>query len=736
MKIAYFSSLPEQGKSHVCSKVITVEDFLNGIKYGEWRDVVEKIRLEKDKKKRDQLKKSLPSVTMGGVFKERKEDKLVSHSGFICVDIDQFNDRSSLVTDPYTFALFKSVSGNGIAIVVKVNPDKHKESYRWLENYYFSTYGISVDPAPKNVASLRYVTYDPEVFINSKSRQSKTKSEKAKRIATLPVILPSNQVEEMIAQVVSSRIDIAPDYETYLRLGFALASGFGEEGRHYFHQLCSTSEKYNSQQCDKQYDRCISGAGKSGVSVGTFYWLLKDAGVTMPKTNSKAVQVAAMGKKSGRTQEAIETQLVQINGLDPKQAKEITEQVFERDDINLTTVSKDPDQLITSLIEWINQNHPVRINQITKMIEESPADIEVNRARLNTIYLRARMVFNSKEITKDLVESIIFSDLIPEFNPITEYIDTNRHRNTSGNIDALIKSINTDTEMAAVFIRKWLISIVAAYDGHVVRLVLALVGGQHTGKTEFFRRLLPRKIGIGKYYGESRLDAGKDDELLMTQKLVLMDDELGGKSKNDEKRFKELTSKHTFSLRAPYARNNEDFKRLAVLCGTSNDRSVINDPTGNTRVLPVNIISIDHEAYNGVDKDELFMELVRTYEAGEEWHLTKEEMGKLSTMSEEFESIPFERELITQFFKAGGEGGGFTEWLMSTEIKDYIESSSKQRIMNSRRFGLELAKVLGKSEIRKKNGIAQRVYQVIRLKQDTPPPPAVDITDIKDDLPF
>ena len=86
------------------------------------------------------------------------------------------------------------------------------------------------------------------------------------------------------------------------------------------------------------------------------------------------------------------------------------------------------------------------------------------------------------------------------------------------------------------------------------------------------------------------MDAGKDDDLLMTQKLIVMNDEMGGKSKQDEKRFKELTSKAIFSLRAPYARNNEDFKRLAVLCGTSNDKEVINDPTGNTRILPVEVL--------------------------------------------------------------------------------------------------------------------------------------------------
>lgn len=687
-----------------------VDDFLNAVKYGKWKNQVEPIRQEKDKAKRDQLKKSLPGVTISGTFSAREEQSLVEHSGFLCVDIDNFNDKTALIEDKYTYCVFRSVSGNGIAVIVKINPEKHKESYRWLSHYYFATYGISVDQAPKNPASFRFVSYDPELTINHKSLKSKTKSTKPKKVHSLPIILGTEQIDELISNIHNSGKDITnSDYETYLKIGFALASGFGEQGREYFHAVCANSEKYDSQQCDKQFNRCLNGR-KSGVSVGSFYWIAKENGFDIPKTDQRAVQVAAMGKKSGRTPEGVKMQLVQVNGMDPELADKITEEVYKREDIDLSKVAKDPDQLINSLIEWMNQNYPVRVNAITRMIEERGN--ELKKERMNTIYLQARICFNSKEVTKDLIESIIFSDNTPEFNPITEYIDKNRHRNSTGNIDNIIKSIKTDTEMADVFIKKWLVSIIAAYDGNPVRSVLALVGGQNTGKTEWFRRLLPAKIK--KYYSESKLDAGKDDEMLMCQKLIVMDDEMGGKSKQDERRFKELTSKNIFSLRAPYARYNEDFKRLAVLCGTSNDKNVINDPTGNTRILPVNVLTIDHELYNSVDKDELFLELVRLYESGFEWQLSREDLAGLKNVSENYEVMPFERELIQKFFKPGDMGGGYAEYLTSTEIKDYIETNTRQKINSMRRFSIELKNVLGESKIKRVNGLTKRVFYVIR----------------------
>ena len=707
-RISIFKGFPAKGQPHVSKESLSMADFLNGIKYGTWKDLIEPIRTQEDKDKRSALKRSLPAVTVGGLFEERHQDNLIEHSGFICVDIDDFNDKTELLQDKYTYALFRSVGGNGIAIIVKVNPAKHKESYNWLQSYYFASYGISVDPSPKNVASLRFVSYDEELFINERSIRSKTKMHKPKRPQSAPVVLDPGQVNDLVSEIHNSGKNIAADYNDYLKLGFSLSSGFGEEGRQYFHAICMASEKYDSKQCDKQYTRCLKGANKSGVGVGSFYWMAQQNGFELPKANVKAVQVAAMAKKSGRTKEAVTAQLVELDNMDVTKAEQIASEVFARDDINLTDVSRDPEQLIPSLISWLFQNHPIRLNSITRMIEGKGG--EVKREQMNTIYLRARMAFNSKEVTKDLIESIIFSDNIDEFNPVKEFIDKNRNCNNDGNVDNIAQAIRTKTPYAALFIKKWLVSIIAAYDGHPVRSVLALVGGQNTGKTEYFRRLLPPEIQ--KYYAESKLDAGKDDEMLMTQKLIVMDDEMGGKSKQDEKRFKELTSKTVFSLRAPYGRHNEDFKRLALLCGTSNDPSIINDPTGNTRILPVEVESINHELYNSVDKTELFMELVRLYESGYEWKLSENELVSLNDISAEFEVIPFERELIGKFFLPETQAG-YISYLTSSEIKDYIETNTKQRIMNMRKFGIELKTFFGQSERKSRDGVKSSCYKVI-----------------------
>jgi len=151
----------------------SIDEFLNRVKEGRWKDTVELIRTEEDKDRRKIHKETLPAVTIAGTFETRNEKGFKQHSGFICIDVDDYTDRTKVNKDQYTYASMISVSGNGFAVICKVDPDKHKESYNYISDYYFKEYGIIVDPAPKNVASARFVTYDPDLFVNQKSKNDK-----------------------------------------------------------------------------------------------------------------------------------------------------------------------------------------------------------------------------------------------------------------------------------------------------------------------------------------------------------------------------------------------------------------------------------------------------------------------------------------------------------------------------------------------------------------------------------
>lgn len=705
--ISFYNSLPAKGQPQISSGTMSINDFLWSIKSGKWRQEVEAIRGTEDKDKRNALKKKLTSFTISGVFNERKEANLIEHSGFICIDIDNYTDKSHIETDPYTYAAAYSASGNGFFVIVKIDPKKHKESFGWLRKYYYETYGIVVDNAPQNVASLRYASYDPNFEIIEKSKVSKTLAKEFKKQkGGLPIVVTGERVEEYVNEAYSRGLNIADGYDEYLNLSFALANGFGESGRSYFHKLASISPKYKKQQADKQFDIALL-RNMPGITVGTFWYMLKMAGINIKAEDNNAVVVAAMGKKAGKTQEVLVNQLVTINHIPEQQAKQLVQQVYEREDISLQSIAYDPEKLIETLKQFIESNHALRRNSITKIIEDNGK--EWSDEKMNTMFIKARAVFNSPSVTHDLCQRMIHSEFTPDFNPITEYIEKNRWRKTDGQIAKLCASITSNTPLKDVFIRKWCLSILAAYNGIAVRSVLTLVGGQRSGKTQWFRRLLPKDLK--RYYGESKLDAGKDDYLLMCTKLILMNDEFGGKSKHDEKLFKELTSKEVFSLRAPYGRNNADYYRLALLAGTSNDLDIMQDPTGNTRVLPVEVIKIDHKAYNEIDKDELFMELVRAYESGEDWDFTNEEFEGLANLSKDYEGINYERECILQHFEESNDVGGIVDEMTAVQIKDYIETNGRQQLRNLKALGMQLRILYGANKMKRGSG---KVYRVIK----------------------
>ena len=60
----------------------------------------------------------------------------------------------------------------------------------------------------------------------------------------------ASRVEALIAELRASGRDITADYGDWLKVGFALASEFGESGRRYFHDISSIYSGYNQEESD------------------------------------------------------------------------------------------------------------------------------------------------------------------------------------------------------------------------------------------------------------------------------------------------------------------------------------------------------------------------------------------------------------------------------------------------------------------------------------------------------
>jgi hypothetical protein len=186
----------------------------------------------------------------------------------------------------------------------------------------------------------------------------------------------------------------------------------------------------------------------------------------------------------------------------------------------------------------------------------------------------------------------------------------------------------------------------------------------------------------------------------MCKKWFILDDEYGGKSKKEDKRLKELTSKEFINVREPYGRVSLDMRRLSVFCGTTNETQILNDATGNRRQIPINILDIDHDLYNKCDKAALWRELYFMFQDGVQYTILKEDIDKLNQATEMFKLSTPEEDLIHKKLQPGTTYG---EWMSLTEIQQYLMLETKFNYLNTHRIGTMLS-LLGFIKDRKTMG--------------------------------
>jgi hypothetical protein len=685
MKVSYFSSVKTVTPSFDCDLLIIFEMTKNGT----YKSISSKIRKVKNKQERQKLKAEIaPGFTPSGTFTIRNSNNLVKHSGGIALDIDDVENLSELkdkiCKNKYTLACFVSISGNGLCVIIKIPPSKHLESFYALEEYFFNTYGISIDPSCKDVTRFRFVSDDPDLYHNPNSLVF----EEVKKEVVLPkqikYLHTHNKFERILNEI---KTDISSDYQIWVQLGFAIISEYGEAGRDYFHRISSLSSKYSFMECDSKYTSLLKSKG-TGVTIATFYYYAKLAGCNISTPREQENELAAyLAKTQGRNKESVGTAL-KAKGVEPN--PEIIDKVFESEDFNPLESNKKGGRIVIEEVEqWLTFAYDIRKNEITRNYEMDGKVLE--HENLNTIYLTANKMFH--KLSRQLWDTILYSELIPSYNPIKEYLQGLKWDGEE-RISLLASSITSSTftdEYKVRFLLKWLLGLVnSAINGEPNILMLILAGQkQGTGKSTFFKKLLPEPLR--EYFAASQLDDGKDDKILLTQKLLILDDEYSGKSRKDSKQMKYLLSANQFDLREPYGKKNVRLNKLASLGATTNDVQILNDPSGNRRIIIFEVSGIcNFDAYNKCDKEQLFAEIVHRLKMGERCELTPCDLKVLNeNTSLEYSEISTEKELLLKYFAPVEKGEKACQLLTATDIKVYIENATNQRLYH-KKLGMEL----------------------------------------------
>lgn len=275
-----FAEDPEQQPS--------LGDVLESIRDGVWREPVEtaRKRLERgDLKKYDEAKRGLPAFTMSTCLFTRDkqvpvENRIISHSGFLQADFDakenpQLADvaevRRLLSEDPYVAFVFTSPSGKGVKAGIRIDSERHRESFFSAESYYLKKYGLQMDRSTKDPVRICFVSYDPDLAWKTAEEipvthlGDSTKG-RGSDYSPVPVKTTAEDIEEMLRYVPQR-----PEYEDWLRIASAVWSVLPmAEG-------CQVLMRWSAEEKHGEYADKWNKRLKE-IGIGTLVWYAQQNG--------------------------------------------------------------------------------------------------------------------------------------------------------------------------------------------------------------------------------------------------------------------------------------------------------------------------------------------------------------------------------------------------------------------------------------------------------------------------
>jgi len=603
---------------------------LSQIKSEDLKLKVEKIRTTPDKTERELLKKQLPCITVSGVFKNGHAAKdLKEHSGLIQIDFDAVLNlkdlKEKICGDIYTYACFISPSGTGLKAIVKIVPEFHLESFEALTAYYAVKYNAFMDAKCKDVGRLMYLSYDENLFINENAM-------------VFDVI--KNNVEQAIEQLENTQTDITVDYDNWLKIGFAFAEQFGEAGRDYFHRVSKVNVKYENEACNKQYDNCLKSSGE-GVTIKTFFHLLKEAGLTDLKTKQYVKQNVKSNAKNG---------LPTLNNSHTA-------------DKPINETSK-----IYIVEEYLKEQYDLRYNEVTAEIEcKNEDNNKFEPINENRIYIDLRR--NNISISQSDLAALLRSGRLPVFNPIKDYFNNlPKWDGTTDHIAELCTYVKaSDQNRFNTQFKKMLVRCIAcgfgiAFNKHA----FILTGGQSGGKSSLCRWLCPE--ALQGYYTENLSADNKDNLTSLCQNFIINLDELAALSKMDLNVLKSMLSRDYVKVRLPYDRKATVHKRRANFFGSTNKDEFLNDETGSVRWLCFLILYINWNYKNDLNIDLIWAQALSLFNSGFKYELTAEEIEENENANAQHQLRSPELEYLTAHFMPSAKGQPLAEAMTATSI--------------------------------------------------------------------
>jgi len=666
------------------------------------------------------------------------------------VDIDDLIDnvddvKDALKNDPYSEAVFYSVGAKGLAVAVKIDGRKHVDSYIALEKYYLQTYGLKVDPSCKNVARLRYVTSDPDIFINYDSLMFTCPEETKEDVfisddyQPLPAYDPSKQgahtVQDEIIRRSLALIDsavVGGVHHAIMKAAFLaggyIAGGLCEEQAVKDAMLMAIMQKPNALSRKEEEKKVDDGirAGKAEpcneLKVDETkskeprqFEFIKWYELSKPEKIKHSNMIAEIREQHREGNEITNDFMVMAcknYGYDLNVYSLIKNEIWEKEKVFFGFSKKNNLQRIQILIE---DKYDLRDNVIRDRVEMYK-DGELLPLKSIKSHIYIDLSLQGHKFSASDVKEYLDSGKVRSYHPFKEYFDNLEEYDGTDHIKALCSYIKTDDDdFFYSMVKKHLVrSVGCATDNRYVNRHVMVLSSQKQsiGKSVFIRNLNPFN---GKYITEAGIKSGgqeKDTAIAMTKNFIYNIDELENVFRRNLERFKSLVSMEVVSERGAYQANETDRARVCSFWGSTNKSEYLEDDS-NTRWLNFTINDIDWNYSKDVDIHKVWSQASYLYKQGGNDSLTSEEKKIQEERNKNYEDVTTEEQIIKKYAEPS------LNFIPLIDIIEHLKTYSPAfDVKNNRSIGRLITK-LGYTKKRATiNGQKHTVYGCNLLQKD------------------
>jgi len=702
-------------------KNVDYYEILEAIKLGAWRDEVVSYRaLPDDSKPAQQAKKkaklALPNFTGSGIFGDnREDDAIIQHSGRIIIDLDHIGDvaeaKSLLCADDYTECCFVSVGGAGIAVSVKIDPNRHRESFLALSAYYKNRYNYIADKSCVNEARVRFISYDPELFLNPDAKQFIVGRDYVAHVKRVTAYYLENaQPGEVHGTLIrSSRL-----------MGGYIAGGLidEEEGLEHLVDIMRNKEGIVSIEIERKKIKDGIANGKlSPITAENIARSERDNEAEREKMKEIYSYIHMQNREGIKfTPDMIrvicEKYSVDIHGITFDRIESIFKEVYEN---NVPEFGINHKSDIVKVEVFLTKNYRFYNNVVTSTIEVYKAGVkDPEYLDENTIF--RHMQHAGFKFPLDKLKSLLKSDFVEKYNPFIDHFTNLPKWDGKDHIEQLAGYVHTDfqdhfnTQFKKMLVR----SVGCGLYGVENRFVFVLVQEkQYTGKSSFIRFLNP--FGT-KYYTEAPLREGKDSFIGFSENFIYNLEELASLSNRDVNGLKAIISTAMIKERRPYAKKAEEMPRRCNFFASTNSSQFLTD-VENTRWLAFNVKNLDWGYKKEVDINQVWAQAFAL------WHdkdfdsqLTKEESRWRDVNNKAYEVSDLDKELLKRLYIVCDEEDAGTVFVSTVDVVNDIMNIWKgpAAMVNSRLIGKSMVQLGFKQGTRRINGHQYRGYFVKR----------------------